>query len=129
MGSDQQRCEHSYTGLEKGRGEERAEVVTCAEGTPTTLTSVESAVNCPCDEDVDWERRHQKRFNAIEFIHRSSEYIDLLGFIDEGRLRRQDLPPEPNPWSRTISKRVYEGSVQEWRRQIRDLATSTKLTP
>jgi hypothetical protein len=76
-----------------------------------------------------WERRHQKRFNAIEFIHRSSEYIDLLGFIDEGRLRRQDLPPEPNPWSRTISKRVYEGSVQEWRRQIRDLATSTKLTP
>ena len=66
-------------------------------------------------EEQMWERRGSHRRAGIAAVKRSADYIAALK-------RCGQRPTTPCPEDRTISKRSWERSVQEWRVFLRDLA-------
>eukprot|EP00973_Karenia_brevis_P023925 3298936-Karenia_brevis.AAC.2 len=63
------------------------------------------------DSEVTWQRREQKRNAAVRAIKASPEYKSTI----------RPRPKTPDAFNRTISKRQWEFSIQEWRRELRTL--------
>jgi hypothetical protein len=62
----------------------------------------------------DWTRRHYHRFDGLGCVKRKPLYCQLCEISVE-------LPLEPDPWDRSISKRQWENKMQGWRKELEDL--------
>ena len=66
---------------------------------------------CTSDDELIWRRRLGKRQAGVRFVKASPDYAACC-------LR----PPTPDPFDRTVTKRRWERSMQDFRRAIRDQA-------
>ena len=92
----------------------------------------EAVLEAPGTEE-EWRRRHHKRRDAIRIIKEGPAYQSFLrGDSPSAKWRhlpmvvpvlpdalRPDVPVVPDPMDRSISKRMWEASVMNWRTQLR----------
>jgi hypothetical protein len=78
--------------------------------------------------DGDWARRIRHRSNAVDAVKRSSDYDSMVRLDSVDRLSATLRPRTPDPLDRTVSKRHWEMSVQDWRVRLRRLRDTTRDT-
>ena len=78
--------------------------------------------------DGDWARRIRHRSNAVDAVKRSSDYDSMVRLDSVDRLSATLRPRTPDPLDRTLSKRHWEMSVQDWRVRLRRLRDTTRDT-
>ena len=71
--------------------------------------------------DVAWARRIHHRSNGVDAVKRSSDYDSMVRLESADRLSSTIRPRTPDPLDRTMSKRHWEMSVQDWRVRLRRL--------
>ena len=62
--------------------------------------------------EEDWQRRHRKRAAAVSYIRADPCYVALYY---ELLLVHKCMPCVPDSLDRTVSKRRWERSIQDWR--------------
>ena len=84
--------------------------------------------------EEDWARREMHRAAGLAAVRRSKEYQAWKCMLDTelvvARLKREDPArlaavqalQHPSPTDRSLSKRTWERSMQDWRRALRRLA-------
>jgi hypothetical protein len=70
----------------------------------------------------DWTRRHYHRFDGLGCVKRKPLYCQLCEISVE-------LPLEPDPRDRSISKRQWENKMQVWRKELEDLMAARTHCP
>ncbi len=76
--------------------------------------------------DVAWARRIHHRSNGVDAVKRSSDYDSMVRLELADRLSPTLRPRTPDPLDRTLSKRHWEMSVQDWRVRLRRLRDTTR---
>ena len=71
-------------------------------------------------DSITTERRVRKRTNGYLAISRSPEYRTVLRLWIAGHVTH--MPAEPNPADLTLSKRMWERAIQQWRSELRRIA-------
>ncbi len=71
--------------------------------------------------DIAWASRIRHRSDGVDAVKRSSDYERMLGLVSAERLAPANRPCTPDPLDRTMSKRHWEMSVQDWRVRLRRL--------
>ncbi len=71
--------------------------------------------------DIAWARRICHRSDGVDAVKRSSDYERMLGLVSSGRLAPASRPRTPDLLDRTMSKRHWELSAQDWRLRLRRL--------
>ena len=89
----------------RGWGEERRGLVEEVEGT-----------------EEDWLRRHCKRRGAVATIQRTAAYIAFSHDREVGDYIPDFRPTTPDAEDRSISKRMWEATVANWRTDLRPWA-------
>ena len=69
-----------------------------------------------------WARRLRKRRAAIAHERRDPGTILLRILVPHL------LPVEPDPYDRTVNKRAWERSVQDWRSELKELKVQHELS-
>ncbi len=69
----------------------------------------------------DKANRIRSRSNAVDAVKRTPEYDGMLALISSGQLSPASRPRTPNPLDRTVAKRAWEVSVQDWRCRLKRL--------
>ena len=70
---------------------------------------------CAADETT-WRRRACKRLAAVSAVKATRDYMTC-----------RSRPPTPDPFDRTVTKRCWERSIQNFRRVLRAQAPQTPL--
>ena len=80
---------------------------------------------CPSHtpQSSDNVRRIAKRVTGYRAILRTPEYYAAYCLWHQGRIA--SMPPEPDPYDMSISKRTWEASVQHWRNELRTLQNAS----
>ncbi len=73
--------------------------------------------------ETAWAHRLCHRSDAVDAVKRSADYEAMVELVSSGRLDPGTRPHTPNPLDRTISKRHWERTVQDWRVRLRRLST------
>lgn len=68
--------------------------------------------------EEDWRHREEQRAQAILRGKESSEYLRLRQLIAKDEEAGAGAPTTPNPYDRTISKRRWKESINQWRYQV-----------
>ena len=69
----------------------------------------------PDATEEDWTRRVEHRSNGVLYVKSTGSYQAMSRARASGRLREPPAPLTPDPTDRTVSKRRWEKSMQEWR--------------
>ena len=69
----------------------------------------------PDATEEDWTRRVEHRSNGVLYVKSTGSYQAMSRARASGRLREPPAPLTPDPTDRTITKRRWEKSMQQWR--------------
>ena len=75
-------------------------------------------------DDETWEKRFQKRINALGQVRDSPQYIEIIVMLRFGDLQDEEIPHSPDPY-RTCSKRQWEADMKKWRQALKKLTCSS----
>ena len=75
---------------------------------------------------VAWASRISHRSNAVDAIKRSSDYDHIGRLESDDQISATLRPRTPDPLDRTVSKRHWEMSVQDWRARLRRVRDATR---
>ena len=80
---------------------------------PMSVSAVLSEVQVVTE--ADWQRRLSHRRAVVSYVKSTWEY--------KASAANSSRPPTPNPEDRNVSKRMWEKSIQTWRRDLKDLVS------
>ncbi len=74
--------------------------------------------------DAVWQRRCRHRLAGVLAAQRSRDFNTRLAKLSAGEQSQEGAPLAPDPEDRSVSKRQWERSMQQWRQAIRAFAQS-----
>ncbi len=84
--------------------------------TPSASTVHQAAMSHISEDETIWRRRLAKRLAGVRYVKASPEYAACCV-----------RPATPDPFDRTVSKRHWERTMQEFRRVLRDQAPQSPI--
>jgi len=101
---------------------------------PQQATQQQAPVRRPLPEasEEEWQRRMEKRRNAVDIVKASSEYLSCAQTQpcgDEESARWAEAMRMPDPEDRLISKRAWEEEIRQWRTRLRQWCPANGQDP
>jgi len=75
----------------------------------------------PNAEDEEWQRRSEKRADAVEMVKSSDHYLSALQWC---KMEGAPRPEEPDPRDRNCTKRPWEEKMRKWGADLHKLAAT-----
>eukprot|EP00973_Karenia_brevis_P095469 12427481-Karenia_brevis.AAC.1 len=74
--------------------------------------------SCNKSDDAEWERRLRKRWDGIAAVQKHGLYVEIMLKCITGQRSEELRPNTPNPRDRSVSKRNWEASMIQWRKDL-----------